>query len=155
VPSDPLVANLGQRAMSDPTIVAAFRAEYVELLADVRTEWGCHEVSAESAGTIAIPYSTSPFILTAEASRIITKAMEEFTSDRCSAEDAARTMQADVNAEIERNLQENPKLRPQYEQQCEVQRQITAARAAGRKVPADWLQDPFHRRYYQAMGWTE
>lgn len=135
--------------------LAAFRAEYVELLADVRTEWGCHEVSAESAGTIAIPYSTSPFILTAEASRIITKAMEEFTSDRCSAEEAARTMQADVNAEIERNLQENPKLRPQYEQQCEVQRQITAARAAGRKVPADWLQDPFHRRYYQAMGWTE
>lgn len=28
VPSDPLVANLGQRAMSDPTIVAAFRAEW-------------------------------------------------------------------------------------------------------------------------------
>lgn len=28
VPSDPVVANLGQRAMSDPEIVAAFRAEW-------------------------------------------------------------------------------------------------------------------------------
>jgi peptide/nickel transport system permease protein len=28
VPSDPLVSNLGQRAMSDPKIVAAFRAEW-------------------------------------------------------------------------------------------------------------------------------
>jgi peptide/nickel transport system permease protein len=28
VPSDPLVANLGQRAMSDPTVVAAFKAEW-------------------------------------------------------------------------------------------------------------------------------
>lgn len=28
VPSDPVVANLGQRAMSDPKIVAAFRAEW-------------------------------------------------------------------------------------------------------------------------------
>jgi len=28
VPSDPLVANLGQRAMSDPKVVAAFRAEW-------------------------------------------------------------------------------------------------------------------------------
>ena len=28
VPSDPIVANLGQRAMSDPTIVAAFRSEW-------------------------------------------------------------------------------------------------------------------------------
>jgi peptide/nickel transport system permease protein len=28
VPSDPLVANLGQRAMSDPAIVAAFKAEW-------------------------------------------------------------------------------------------------------------------------------
>jgi len=28
VPSDPIVANLGQRAMSDPKIVAAFRAEW-------------------------------------------------------------------------------------------------------------------------------
>src|SRR3954470_24280538 len=28
VPADPLTANLGQRAMSDPTIVAAFKAEW-------------------------------------------------------------------------------------------------------------------------------
>src|SRR4051812_22884915 len=28
VPADPLTANLGQRAMSDPTIVAAFEAEW-------------------------------------------------------------------------------------------------------------------------------
>lgn len=28
VPSDPITANLGQKAMSDPTIVAAFRAEW-------------------------------------------------------------------------------------------------------------------------------
>src|SRR5579885_1275451 len=28
VPSDPVVANLGQRALSDPQIVAAFKAEW-------------------------------------------------------------------------------------------------------------------------------
>lgn len=153
LPAPPKPAALSQSDYE--RALAAFRTEYTELLADYRMEWGCHEVSAESAGTIAIPYSTSPFILTAEASRIITKAMEEFMSDRCTAADAARAMQEGVNAEIARNLQENPKQRPQYEQRCEVQRQIEAYRAAGRKVPTEWLQDPFHRRYYQAMGWAE
>ncbi len=28
VPADPITANLGQKAMSDPAIVAAFRAEW-------------------------------------------------------------------------------------------------------------------------------
>ena len=28
VPADPITANLGQKAMSDPKIVAAFRAEW-------------------------------------------------------------------------------------------------------------------------------
>ena len=29
VPADPITANLGQKAMSDPKIVAAFRAEWL------------------------------------------------------------------------------------------------------------------------------
>lgn len=153
LPAPPKPAAMDQASYEQA--LTAFRTEYRELMRDVRMEWGCHEVSAESAETIAIPYSTSPFILSAEASRIITKAMEEFMSDRCSAEDAARAMQEGVNAEIARNLAENPRLRPQYDALCRTQQQIGARRAAGQKIPAEWLQDPFHHRYYQAMGWIE
>jgi ABC-type glycerol-3-phosphate transport system substrate-binding protein len=153
LPMPPKPASMGQAEYEKA--LADFRAEYWELVLDVRTEWGCHEVSAESAETIAIPYSTSPFILSAEASRIVNKAMEEFMSDRCSAEDAARAMQEGVNAEIERNLREDPRLRPRYSKLCDRQRQIEARRAAGGKLPAEWLLDPFHRRYCQAQGQVE
>lgn len=135
--------------------LAAFRAEYRELMEDVRMEWGCHEISAESAETIAIPYSTSPFILSAEASRIINKAMEEFMSDRCTAPEAARAMQEGVNAEIARTLRENPRLRARYEELCELQRRVDARRAAGQKIPADWVLDPFYQCYYRARGLIE
>jgi multiple sugar transport system substrate-binding protein len=153
LPAPPKPAAMGQADYEGA--LATFRAEYRELLQDYRMEWGCHEVSAESAETIAIPYSTSPFILSAEASRIVNKAMEEFLSDRRSAEDAARAMQEGVNAEIARTLREDPKLRPRYEELCALQRRLEARRAAGRKVPLEWLLDPFHRCHYQSLGQVE
>ncbi|MBN2449606.1 MAG: carbohydrate ABC transporter substrate-binding protein [Lentisphaeria bacterium] len=153
LPAPPCPLRMDQPAYR--RALAEFRREYDELMADCRTEWGCHEMFSERAQDIAIPYSTSPFILNTEASRIINKATEEFLSDRCSAPEAVRAMQEGVNAEIAQNLREDPKKQPLYDRLCVAQARLDALRAQGRKVPLDLIQNPFHRRYYQVMGWAE
>ncbi|MBT3377873.1 MAG: extracellular solute-binding protein [Lentisphaerae bacterium] len=135
--------------------LAAFHTLYREHMATCRREWGCHEAFSEAAETIAIPVSSSPFILESVATRLIGQLEEGFMADRETAEETARLMGETVNQEIQRALNENPKLRPQFDELSKRQEEIDQRRSAGRPVPRDWITNPFYRRYYVAQGWTE
>ncbi|HEX7010912.1 MAG TPA: extracellular solute-binding protein [Phycisphaeraceae bacterium] len=118
-------------------------------------EWGSHEPFAEAAQTIAIASSNSPFVLSATVTRIDQEEYDAFMNNIKSASAAGRDAAARINAEIQRTLKEDPSLQQRYEEALALQERIDAYRQAGRPIPLDWIQNPFHRRYYQAMGWVE
>jgi multiple sugar transport system substrate-binding protein len=121
-----------------------------------RNEWGCHEAFAEAAVHIAIAPGASPFVLPAVVDRLDADAFEGFiTSGRLSASAAASQAATRINNEIARTLQDNPTLIPRYQELLQRQSKIEAYRAQGKKVPLDWIENPFHRRYYQFKGWAE
>ncbi len=119
-------------------------------------EWGCHEMFAEAAQTIGITASASPFVLPSVADRIYSNYYDAYMrSGRLTAEQAGEQLAAQVNAEIQRTLQEDPSLRPRYDEAVALQKKIDDYRAAGKKVPLEWIANPFHRAYYKAQGWAE
>lgn len=118
-------------------------------------EWGSHEAFSETAKTIAIGGSYSPFVVPSVVNRIDREVNEGFMAGIYTAEEAARLSAQRINGEIKRTLRENPKLKPLYDKLSERQRQIDQLRAQGSKVPLDLIENPFHRRYYQAQGWVE
>ncbi len=120
-------------------------------------EWGCHEVFSDAAATIAVPVSHSPFVSTKDVNRSRRSGTEGFmTKPRLySAEEEAARAARRINGKIQQSLRERPKLRTLYEKLVARQKEIDARRAAGQKVPLDWLENPFHRKYYRAQGWVE
>jgi multiple sugar transport system substrate-binding protein len=118
-------------------------------------EWGCNERFVQALEEIGIPYTASPFVLFSVYNRISDEAFERFMAGRSTAEEAGRRAATAINEEIARTLHEQPELQARYDELTARQREIEARRARGEKVPLAWITNPFHRRYYQAMGWTE
>lgn len=115
-------------------------------------EWGVHEVYAEGMKAYSISRSRSPFVLPEVAKRIEVNNYHSFLAGRISAAEAAGQMAERINLEIERTLEERPSLAGEYERLVALQEKIDALKAAGKPVPADWIINPFHRRYYRDMG---
>lgn len=120
---------------------------------DWPNEWGSHEVFDRSLRELAIGGSWSPFALAAAVGRKEWEAFGGFMNRRWTASEAAQRAARAIDAEIERGLREDPGLRPRYAAWSALQDKIDAARKRGDKVPSSWLKNPFHRRYYKAMGW--
>ncbi len=119
-------------------------------------EWGCHEVFAELAQTIAIAPAISPFVLPSVVGRYESQAYDAaVTSGRLSPQQATREAAANINREIRRSLEEDPSLAAPYQAALQRQEKIEQYRRDGRKVPLDWISNPFYRAYYQAKGWAQ
>ena len=43
-------------------------------------------------------------------------------------------------------------LQEEYRAACERQRQIDRRKAAGEKIPAGWIRNPFYRKFYRDRG---
>jgi multiple sugar transport system substrate-binding protein len=153
-PAPPKPASMTQTDYEEA--LAKFRARYNLLLENYQEEWDCHEAFAEAMHDIAIPGSSSPFVLNAVAQRLVNEAVEGYMSDKIeSAEATAQLMAETVNEEIVRTLEEDPSLAKQYDRLCKTQEQIDEYRAAGKKIPLTWITNPFYRTYYVAQGWAE
>jgi multiple sugar transport system substrate-binding protein len=118
-------------------------------------EWGCHEVFAETAQTIAIAGASSPFVLDKVATRHLDHAFGKYLAGLSDAATAVREATQRIDDEIARALRENGKLRPEHAVRQRRQREIERYRRDGRRVPLDWLDNPFHRRYYVWKGWAD
>lgn len=115
-------------------------------------EWGTHERFVEAMETIAVGGAYSPFVLTDEADRERLRFEEEFDNGLITSEQAARRTAERINARIARTVRDDPELRRRYEELVERQRLIDERFAAGEPVPAEWIENPFYRHYYGAMG---
>ncbi|MBI1337315.1 MAG: extracellular solute-binding protein [Phycisphaera sp.] len=120
---------------------------------DHPTEHGIHQPFYEAAKNIAIAVPACPFVLKSVASRHINEAEDAFMNNRLTAEQAAEQAGRRVNEEIQRTLKEQPKLVPDYERRLELQKKIDAYRLANKPVPVEWIDNPFHRKWYAFNHW--
>lgn len=121
--------------------------------AGYENEWGAHEVFAESAREIGIGQPSSPYVLSSLTLRIEVDAYDSMVAGRITPEEAAREAAWRINREIDISLSSNPALQPQYDEGVARQARIDALRAAGKPVPLELIDNPFHREYYRHMGW--
>ncbi len=117
-------------------------------------EWDCQAAFAKEISTNAIPSAGSPFVLFSVATRIDTALYNGMMSGLYTAEFAAFECQKRINQEIDLTLSEQPELRERYDKLVARQKQIDDLRRRGEKVPATWIENPFYRSYYRAMGWS-
>jgi len=122
---------------------------------DHPNEWGCHEAFANAANNIAIPSAFSPFVLDNTVNLERTRAEGEFKAKRATSKEAAEKMQRRINSEIQIFLKENPQLMPEYEKRLEIQEKINQYKKDGKKIPTEWIYNPFYKKYYQEKGIIE
>jgi multiple sugar transport system substrate-binding protein len=120
--------------------------------ADWPNEWGIHERFVEAMDELAIAGVYSEFVLSTVAERIVNEQNEDFENGLSTAEDAARRTARLIDARIARNLEEDVDLLPLYRERVALQERIDRRFAAGEKVPASWIKNPFYSRYYAAQG---
>lgn len=119
---------------------------------DYPNEWGVHEVYAEAIRNYSISRARSPFILQQVANRIETNNYQSFMAGRITGEQAARQSAERINERMENSLKERPDLRKEYQRRLELQRKIELRKAEGRPIPAAWISNPFHKKYYRDLG---
>lgn len=151
-PFNLLVARSGDSLPPVPT--------YAETEAFLRppgheNEWGMHAEFAKAGRTIALAASKSPFVLPMMVDRIDQEVVEAMFAGRFSPEEAARVLTERLNAEIALNVRQSPRLRKLFDERSTRQRTIEARRAAGQRVPAAWIDDPYHLKRYRENDWLE
>ena len=118
-------------------------------------EWGSAAIFAQEARETGITQSKSPFVLQSIYYRADKEATETMIAGRMTAVEAAKAMGDRINQEIQLRINRDPELRKLYDERVRIQAQIDERRAAGKPVPAAWINDPFHLAYYRAHGWLE
>jgi multiple sugar transport system substrate-binding protein len=149
-----LVVDDGDALPPNPAFA---NSEAFDRPADHPNEWDIHAPTHHTAMHRAVALAESPFIASGTTRRLAAQAVEKVmaTPMLATPEQAAATLQAQINHEIRVTVNESDTLRRRYEQQMKVQENIEARRAEGRPVPLAWITNPFHRRYYVEMGWAE
>jgi multiple sugar transport system substrate-binding protein len=122
---------------------------------DHPNEWGCHEAFTEAADSIAITYSNSPFVLPVSVSRLFQRYYDLFMNNRISAGEAGRRLAEEINRELVENLKDRPVLRARYAEKRILQEKIDSLKAAGKPIPREWIENPFHLKYYADNGLLE
>ena len=110
-----------------------------------------HELEIGWAQTIAIP-DARPRYLKAGTPNWLGNSISEYFNGRKSAQEAAEYVEYRYNLEIDTACEANPATRADWEEQMHVQARIDEYKAAGKKIPVEWISNPFHIRYYRKMG---
>ena len=119
------------------------------------TEYEVHGPHLEAAQNIADPRTYSPFVLIADVERDENGEYDKFMTDPPQVESAAAAMAEAarrVRARIRINLGERPELREEYDRRLEDQAEIDRRKAAGEKIPASLVRNPFYLRLYRENG---
>ncbi len=135
--------------------LAEFDALYMASMPVYKSEWGMHDRFTDLMENIALPGDITPYCVPETVSMEIKNAEDEYINNRATAKDAAKRAADRINAEIQRTLEENPDIKPQYEKARADQKKIDELKAAGKKIPASLIQNPFYLRYYKVQGMLE
>lgn len=117
-------------------------------------EWGWHEPFYKIS-EYAIGDDYSPYVVPATTTRAVGRGIDMVLNRRATADQAMKETTRELNSEIRRTLKENPRLKSDFEPMAALQKKIDQRRANGQPVPLSWIKNPFHRVYYQKMGWIE
>lgn len=118
-------------------------------------EWRGHAGEAEIAATLGISQSFTPYASVGMFQPIRKDALDEVMLGLSTPQKAAEKAARRSNALFGKRLEESPPLKARYLADVELQKKIEQYRAEGRKVPLEWLKNPFHKKYYVHKGWAE
>lgn len=118
-------------------------------------EWEVHPVFADELRDHGIALSMSPFVLPSTVTRLFRMSLDEFMNDRRSLDNALADADRRINAEIAASIARRPELAARHRAARERQREIRRRLTEGRKIPAEWIANPFHLKYYQQKGMLE
>lgn len=110
-----------------------------------------HELEIGWAQTIAIPESR-PRYLKAGTPNWLGDSISEYFNGRKSAEEAAEYVEYRYNLEIDTACEANPALLVDWQERMATQRRIDDYKTAGKKIPIEWISNPFHIRFYRQHG---
>ena len=103
---------------------------------------------------IALPFSSSPYVLMSSVFRIEKNAYDKYLLDRSTAAEAIQFAAEMINAEMKRAVGESSRLAAKFEKGLKDQAEIDRLRDEGQLVPLHLISNPFHRRYYVEQGWS-
>lgn len=116
-------------------------------------EWGCHELFAENAIREGISPTFSPFVPYGTVLQCEWTVGGAVDAGRLTPEEGARDLAGRINRAMSIILHDNPRLQAQYREACAIQERIDRSRREGRPVPAAWVTNPYHQRFYREKGW--
>lgn len=117
---------------------------------DWKNEGNLHKNELKWARAIAIPDSLSPYYPLADDK--IKDSCDRVSSGLSSAEEALAIGNQAIEHAIKETVDGTASLRADYRRDCERQKKIDEYKAAGKKIPAAWIQNPFYLKYYQEAG---
>lgn len=155
--SEPYSAQIVDSADALPPLPSAAESEAFKRPADFPNEWGVHEPIDRAARAMGLAQPMSPFVPVTYIMREITIARDHvMTNNRVkSPEQAVADCVRAINDEIARDVAADPEKQERYDRLIETQAKIDAYRAEGKKVPLEWITNPFYRWYYVQQGWAE
>ncbi len=116
-------------------------------------EGNLHTNELKWARTIALPESLSPYYPLAEDK--ILYAYERVAGGLSTPEEALKLANEGIMHSIRDTVKSVASLSERYREDCELQKKIDQYKAEGRKIPAKWIKNPFHLRYYREKNMLE
>lgn len=113
-------------------------------------EGNLHKNELKWARSIAIPESLSPYYPL--SNNKIGYVYDRVSSGLSSAEEALEIGNRSIEHAIRETVAGTASLRESYERDCELQKKIDEYKAAGKKIPAAWVKNPFYLKYYRETG---
>ena len=114
-------------------------------------ERDCSELESSWARTIALPSFYSPYVK-AGSTNWLQNGINRFFNNRSSLDDALKYIQDRYNQEIEISKNANPVMMEAWKKDWALQEKIDACKKEGKKIPVEWIKNPFYVKYYRDRG---
>ena len=105
----------------------------------------------EWAMTIGIPGNFSPFVKSGSPNWL-QSSINQYFNNRMTLDEAVKHIETRYNMEIETSKKANPRMMEAWKKDWAIQQKIDEYKKAGRKIPAEWIKNPFYLKYYREKG---
>ena len=105
----------------------------------------------EWAMTIGIPGNFSPFVKSGSPNWL-QSSINQYFNNRMTLDEAVKNIETRYNMEIETSKKANPRMMEAWKKDWAIQQKIDEYKKAGRKIPAEWIKNPFYLKYYREKG---
>ena len=132
----------------NPTIVSA---DMKEIATKRPNEHDSNELEFTWARTIALPNYYSPYVKTG-STNWLQNGINRYFNRRSSLDETLQYIEDRYNSEIELSKQAIPAMMKAWEEDWALQQKIDAFKKEGKKIPVEWIKNPFYVKYYRDRG---